>query len=873
MRVTIRGLRRWVVAATVLLLAVVAAFFLYGRYRFRHIEKDLPARLGINIQQTANGFTFSQANGGHTLFTLKAAKQVQMKSGHVLLHDVDITLYGPPGSGRADRIFGSDFDYNQNTQIATSQGDVNIELEGMGNAPAENAGGAAAAASSNTIRVRTSGLVFEQKTGDAQTAQPVEFQLPRAAGTSVGANYNSKTGVLVLNSEVSITTASNGKAALIHAAHATLLRTALQGFLDQATMEYETEDGSADQATLYFRKDGTTEKIDAQGHVQMKTDTGVTMGSETAHILMDAKSQPTQADLGGGVTFASARANDSMHGTANEGTLHFATVAGADGKTQTALTHAEFRQKVNYVDEIAGLAKDPRGRAEKLMQGEKVDIDFAPPAPDGQVEARRAIADGSPVVTMRQMPSKGPATLTRISGDHLVALLATGNMLRQLDGNGNTHIVDEAADGSQDTSQGDVLHATFQQQAPAEQTPGKETAQPAIAKAGMSPKSAAGKRRGQPAAPRMETTIDTATQDGHVILTETPAKKPGAATQQETLTAWADHSEYHASDQVLHLAGSPRIHQGETMQLSSDVVDYHRDTQDATATGTVKATYTQPPQGGAAAGTQSETKANAQSPVANPAPGMGGSGPVHVIAERAAMHHATNVSDFYGTVKTPARMWQDTDSLTAPVIEIDRNKNLLKAHDAGDGTQPVVHANFTSAFGAKHQQSVARVTSQTLVYSDQTRQADFRGDVRMEQATEVIRCDHGLVFLKPAQAGAKKPGGAGPNAPSGESTAGQGAKGQNAQGATGQNSQIDHVIATGHVVFTQPGRKAEGEKLVYTADDGHYVLTGTPQALPRMTDSVHGTTTGSALLFNSQDDSVVVSGGKSSAVTDTRTPK
>src|SRR5580700_4698010 len=165
MRVTIRGLRRWVVAATVLLLAVVAAFFLYGRYRFRHIEKDLPARLGINIQQTANGFTFSQANGGHTLFTLKAAKQLQLKSGHVLLHDVDITLYGPPGSGRTDRIFGSDFDYDQSQGLITSQGDVDIELQGTSApTPTPGSSGAASDANSNTIRVRTRGLTFLQKT-------------------------------------------------------------------------------------------------------------------------------------------------------------------------------------------------------------------------------------------------------------------------------------------------------------------------------------------------------------------------------------------------------------------------------------------------------------------------------------------------------------------------------------------------------------------------------------------------------------------------------------------------------------------------------------------------------------------------------------
>ena len=46
-------------------------------------------------------------------------------------------------------------------------------------------------------------------------------------------------------------------------------------------------------------------------------------------------------------------------------------------------------------------------------------------------------------------------------------------------------------------------------------------------------------------------------------------------------------------------------------------------------------------------------------------------------------------------------MWQDADSLLAPVIEIDRNQNLLKAWGEDTGAAPVVNANFTSAMGGK----------------------------------------------------------------------------------------------------------------------------------------------------------------------------
>jgi lipopolysaccharide export system protein LptA len=64
-----------------------------------------------------------------------------------------------------------------------------------------------------------------------------------------------------------------------------------------------------------------------------------------------------------------------------------------------------------------------------------------------------------------------------------------------------------------------------------------------------------------------------------------------------------------------------------------------------------------------------------------------------------------------------------------------------------------------------------------------------------------------------------------------------------------------------------------GEKLVYTAQDGKYVLTGSPGKPPRIEDSAKGTTSGTTLIFNSQNDSVEVSGGQSRAVTETRAPK
>src|SRR5271170_1855479 len=204
MRLTVARFRLGIIVSACLLLLVLAGFFGYARYRIHRLAKDLPARLGIDIQQTADGFTYSQSSRGHTFFTIHASKLVQLKNGgHASLHDVAITLYGPEGSNRADKIYGSDFDYDPQSGIATAKGEVQIDLAGLGSNETGKPKPAVPppdAQSQNTIHVKTSGLVFNSKTGDSVTSDHMEFATPRASGSSTGASYNSKTGLLVLNS-------------------------------------------------------------------------------------------------------------------------------------------------------------------------------------------------------------------------------------------------------------------------------------------------------------------------------------------------------------------------------------------------------------------------------------------------------------------------------------------------------------------------------------------------------------------------------------------------------------------------------------------------------------------------------------------------
>jgi lipopolysaccharide export system protein LptA len=121
-----------------------------------------------------------------------------------------------------------------------------------------------------------------------------------------------------------------------------------------------------------------------------------------------------------------------------------------------------------------------------------------------------------------------------------------------------------------------------------------------------------------------------------------------------------------------------------------------------------------------------------------------------------------------------------------------------------------------------------------LIYSGILRQADFTGGVRADTADATIRAGQATAYLEQATKDKAPVAGAGVPSLAGN---------------------LERVIATEHVDITRTGLQATGERLVYSAGDQVFLLTGTPTALPKAVDA-RGTTTGAALRFDTCDDSV-----------------
>jgi lipopolysaccharide export system protein LptA len=827
-RLTIEKLRALVLGAAVLLLVALGVFLAVGKGKNPFNRRDLPKQLGINIQQEANGVTYTQAHGGRTLFKIHASKVVQLKQGNALLHDVKIELYGEDGA-RVDRIEGGDFEYNQQAGIAVAAGPVEITLMRPGVAPAiapkastgqamgdklkgAPVASAAEAAAQGEIHVKTRGLIFDQKSGVAKTSQHVDFSMAQGSGSSMGATYDSEQGFLVLDHAVELTTKRGTQTVQIHSQHAEFERESQLCRLHEATADYQGGEAKAGDAKVLFREDGSAERLDAINGFTLATSTGGHLASPSGHMEFDEHNQPRHGHMEGGVTLDSvseaAGRHRQMHGTSPTMELEF--------NARGLLHHAHLEQGVTMDSQEQGEQAGLPLRLSRHWRSPIADVEFRD-SKQGKVELSTVHGTGGVVVTGESQRGQGAVVPSRLSGDEVTGQLGPGSVLTGMNGVGHTSIEETTETGTRQTTSGDRLSAHFE-------------AAPPTAKRGQSG----------------DAQLQSAMVEGHVVLTQTPAAKPGAPPQAP-MHATAGRADYQGQGEWLHLTVNPRVEDG-ALQLTADKVDVSRESGDAFAHGNVKASWM-------SSNSQPGKPAGSQSVVS-----LGGQGPAHVVATEAQLRHAVGGTTGEATFRGHARVWQQANSIAAPVIVLDRERQTLVARTT-DASEPV-RAVLLSAGGAapgsdsakaqgkENQPSVIRVRGGDLKYSDTERKAVMHsgvlGTVVTETGTATSTSNEVEVTLLPT-------------GKTGDKDSGQ--------------AQVDHMTARGHVVLTSEGRRGTGEQLVYTSATGEYVLTGTAAVPPRMSDAARGTVTGEALIFHGSDDSVSVEGGGSKTTTETTAPK
>jgi len=839
MQITIEKLRRWMLLAAALIVAGIAALLLIAQHERRKLLRDLPAKLGIDIQQQTNEFTYSQSIQGKTLFTLHAAKAVQMKAGGgIKLHDVTIILYGRK-QDRADRIAGEEFDYDPSSGVARAAGDVFLDLQAPAKAVVASTKSSAAvdatknladAKAAGVVHVTTHGLVFEQKEGLASTDQEITFQFGGGVtGHARGAQYDSGRGIITLDAAVAADTTLHGRPVHLTAAHGELNRDTNLCVFTNVSYSADGETATADQATIQLRTDGSAERVDTNGNVTITMAGGGTIRTPHAVVAMNAVSEPKDLQANSGVSYAdsetTATGSRDAHGDAAAAHVVF--------DDNGVIQRAELSGGVHTLDREKD--KTAAGWTERELHAVTVDTAFRTESGTTTLHEVKALGNAqmrlmAPVGTPAAKSSQSTVAseTTTLAGDTLDAIFPAGAATtpETVHGTGHTVLTQTAADGTVSESHGDMLDAQMRLQA----HNAKTSAQPA-------------------------SQIVRAVQQGHVTLTQTPAAKNPHA---QPMTATADRAEYTGSDDTLLLTGTaqadPQVTDGGgtqgAMQIAARRIRVLRASGDALLTGDVRGNYA----------------------------GAGSQPPAHIVADHAEVHRSDQHAIFYGAAngssQQRARLWQDASQVEAPVLDFDRAAQRLTA-SGNPNDAAAVHAVFASASTPQNSTSqkktsgVVRVASRKMVYLSQAagnaaRQAEFSGGVAVESGDGTIKAQRAVVDLAPADAGKAAANGAATPLP-----------------VLGGN--VQRIVASGQVALTESGRQGFGEQLVYTPNppaananptgsamnatksSGHFVLTGTAAAPPRLVDPAKGTITGGSLIFNSGDDSVVVSGGSGTA--------
>ena len=311
MRDRVERVRIGLVVGTTVLVLLVAGFLGYARYRSKAFLAGLPGRLGAEITRETNGYTYSQTVQGRTIFTLHAAKMEQRKDGLVRLHDVGVVLYGRK-QDRADRIYGKEFEYDQEKGIVRALGEVHMDLQAP--SPADANGkrqklvsateGELAAGNPRVVHVLTSGLVYLTNLGVAATSEEVEFSEGTLTGRAHGADYSSDTGMVTLQSAVRVNGLTKAGPMVLTANRAELDQAAMVGTFEDAKVVTSEQTVEARHATVHVRKDGSPERMEGAGAVRVARSAGGVVTAENAEAVLTAASKPEAVRLWGKVAYA-----------------------------------------------------------------------------------------------------------------------------------------------------------------------------------------------------------------------------------------------------------------------------------------------------------------------------------------------------------------------------------------------------------------------------------------------------------------------------------------------------------------------------------------------------------------------------------------
>jgi lipopolysaccharide export system protein LptA len=529
MPISIRRLRIWFAVCGIALFLVVGGVYLVRRYQMRIMAHIAAKKLGIEIQQSTEGFSLSKSEGGRTIFKISAKRATQYKdTGKAKLDDVNIIVYGRDAS-RFDQIYGANFEYDAKTGNVIARGEVDIDLEANTAGP-NRPDQATPAELKNPIHLKTSGLIFNQKTGVAHTDEQIEFYVPQANGTARGVDYDSRTSQLTLASDVHITTAGPQSRTLI-ARHAVVTKVPRRAILDSVKVTQPDSTVVSDRVIVNFREDNSIDQILGEGHVEADNNgaSSYQVQAAKANLQFGFANDLHSAVLSDGTQFRSS-GERPMHGFAGRILVNFGPLTDP--------------QSIRLSDNAHVIQDPSSGPAHEQQRTEIVAdvLDIA--VRDGKLPSK-ANTSGAAHINLDQ-PASGdqPAITTVVNAGRFFADFNADGHINHILGLPEVRVVSSGAGQPDKVSTSDSLEVLY----------------------------------------NAEGQLSNVVQQGHFTYHE------ALPNQQGSRIAYADSAHYIPTDDMLHLTGSPRMIEG-GMSMTSDLVHINRRSGEALAEGNVKSTY------------------------------------------------------------------------------------------------------------------------------------------------------------------------------------------------------------------------------------------------------------------------------------------
>ncbi len=672
----------WLVLVVIALI-LGAVGFIYNAQKTAQARNapKAPAKLPDAVSARANDWTWEQTRDGRPIVRVWArdmrsnADATKLELEHVTLH-----LFHKDGKSY-DRVMSAKAEFDHPNARLFSDGAVEITMGVPADQPQPPPG-------NRLVVIKTSGVMFESKTGKAFTERAASFQFDRGEGQSTGAQYDPETRELTMFKDVKLTWRGT----------------------DHKRKPMDIESGSL----LYKEAES---KVLLMDWSKFRRDTLAMEGAASVVNLKEGRIESVEAAQAKGVD---TRPQRTVEYAADQLNMYFdeeGRLKNVGGMGNARLLSSSATSKTNVTS----------GR---------IDLEFAAGKDDS--ELRRALATTNAVVRSEPVVRpKVPTADTRVIQSDIIALVMRegGQEMDRVDTQapGVVEFIPNRPGQKHRTVKGQTMSVEY----------GPENQVKTFTATQVSTRTDAEPVKGKPQPPPaltfskgMAAHFDP--KSGNMTLLE---QWDDFRYEEGDRRATATRAELHQPADVMKLAGSARVWDT-TGSTSADNIQLQQKSGDFEAVGNVSSTR-QPD--------KKKEKKDASGKVVEPVGGTGmlsGDDPVQARAARMTSTQDNSLITYTGN----AILWQASNRITADTIRIDRANSRLEAKgnvvsqllDKSESDKRDSSKKKAKSAGPVF----TNVRAPEMTYDDKTRLAHYRGGSTLVRGGTTVTAAEIRAWLK-----------------------------------------------------------------------------------------------------------------------------